>query len=212
MKRCPECSHTYPDSERFCSSDGAQLVPAESAGRVTTQMPPDAAKEPGVECPVCGGKALPGEELCSFCGARLNAEQAPAQPSFTIPHQTVYQPTPEPTIGGPTFDDERIRPEDRSGARRFFAFTGYVVAAVVALALGAWFAVHLTHKGVMPKSAASPAASPAAPAVTGPIAQLASNTAVQVTGESAADPARSVDAATKVFNDNSAAVLDLYKK
>lgn len=211
MKRCPECSTTYPDSERFCSSDGAQLVPAEAGGRATVQMPPPAEKELAVECPVCGGKALPGEELCSFCGARLgSAEVPPPQPSFTIPRQTVVQaPTPEAPSGGPYFDDERTR--EPSGSGRFFAFTGYLVAAVVALAAGAWFALHLTHTGLTSKPA--PSAAPAAsPAITGPVAQLASNSNVQVTGESASDPARNTNAATKLFNDNSAAVLDLYKK
>jgi hypothetical protein len=92
-----------------------------------------------------------------------------------------------------------------------FAWTGYLVAAAVALAAGAWFAIHLT--GARPKlspPAASPAASPAA--VSGPIAALATNTPVQVTGLSASDSARSVDTAAKVFSGNSAAVLDTYKK
>ena len=212
MKRCPECSNTYPDSERFCSSDGAQLVPAESGGRGTTvQMPPPTGNEPTIECPVCGGKALPGEELCSFCGARLGAEAPPAyQPSFTIPKQTVVSPTPQQSPLG-SFDDERGAQEP-SASRRVFALTGYLVAAVIALAAGAWFALHLSRTGVAPQPGPSAAAPAASPAIVGPMAQLADNTPVQVTGESASDPARNVDAATKVFNDNSGPVLDIYKK
>jgi len=80
MKRCPECSNTYPDAERFCSSDGAALVPADSAPHATVQMAAPGAPEPQVECPVCGGKALPGEELCSFCGTRLGVAQTPLPP------------------------------------------------------------------------------------------------------------------------------------
>jgi hypothetical protein len=161
-----------------------------------------------MECPVCGGKALPGEELCSFCGARLNEAAAP-EPSFTIPRQTVLHPTPEQSAGEAKFDD--IRMDEPTASGRVFAFTGYLLAALVALAAGAWFALHLTRTTVAPKPAIS-AAPGASPAITGPLAQLATNTPVQVTGESASDPARNVDAASKLFNDNSAAVLDLYKR
>jgi hypothetical protein len=93
-----------------------------------------------------------------------------------------------------------------------FAFTGYLLAAIVALAAGAWFALHLSRTGLAPKPVGSAAAPAASPAITGPMAQWASNINVQVTGESASDPARNVDAATKLFSDNSPAVLDLYKK
>jgi hypothetical protein len=226
MKRCPECSNTYPDSERFCSSDGAALVPADSAAHATVQMPAPNPAEPPMECPVCGGKALPGEEVCSFCGTRLGLVEAAAPPpptpsaqtaytpSFELPRQT-GRPTPSqrPTIQH-TFDDEPPPAPERSAFRRFFAWTGYLIAAIVALAAGAWFALHLST-GVGPKpapSAASPAASPAPAPVSGPIAALATNTPVQVTGESASDPSRNTDAATKLFTDNSSAVLDTYKK
>jgi len=218
MKRCPECSNTYPDAERFCSSDGAALVPADSAPHATVQMAAPGAPEPQVECPVCGGKALPGEELCSFCGTRLGVAQTPLPPpssktsytpSFELPKQTgIGKPPTRATIQH-TFDDEAPVAEEPSGFRRFFAWTGYLIAAMVALAAGAWFALHLSSTGIAPKPA-PPAASPAP--VSGPIAALATNTPVQVTGESASDPARNVDAAGKLFNDNSAAVLDTYKK
>lgn len=219
MKRCPECSNTYPDAERFCSSDGAALVPADSsAERATVQMPPPGPLEPAVECPVCGGKALPGEEVCSFCGARLNVSEPPAQPAqtaykpiFTLGGQTGQQSPPQHPTAQHTFDDEPPLGEEPSALGRFFAWTGYLVAAVVALAAGAWFALHLTGTGVStkPASMASPSASPA---ISGPVAVLATNTPVQVTGESASDPARNVPAASKMFSDNSAAVLDTYKK
>src|SRR5579864_4488223 len=70
MKRCPRCDKTYPDSETFCETDGTALVGAgpafsESAGRDAGEV---------IECPVCGGKAQPGELICNFCGARLGAE------------------------------------------------------------------------------------------------------------------------------------------
>ena len=221
MKRCPECSNTYPDAERFCSSDGAALVPADSAPRATVQMPAPGAPEPPIECPVCGGKALPGEEVCSFCGTRLGVVETPPPPpsrttytpSFETPKQTGAGRSPTQVTLQHTFDDEPPSTEEPSGFRRFFAWTGYLLAAMVALAAGAWFALHLSSTGIAPKPAppaASPAASPGP--VSGPIAALATNTPVQVTGESASDPARNVDAAGKLFNDNSATVLDTYKR
>ena len=75
MKRCPRCEKTYPDSETFCDVDGTALVPtgpafAESAGGDEGQQ---------IECPVCGGKAQPGELICNFCGARLGVESAAEQ-------------------------------------------------------------------------------------------------------------------------------------
>ncbi len=226
MKRCPECSNTYPDSERFCSSDGAALVAADSAAHATVQMPAPGSAEPPIECPVCGGKALPGEEVCSFCGTRLGVVETPSPPppssssrtaytpSFEMPRQTGPQTaTQRPTIQH-TFDDEPPPAPECSAFRRFFAWTGYLVAAIVALAAGAWFALHLSSIGLGPKPAPPPAASPAAsPApVSGPIAALATNTPVEVTGESASDPARNVDTASKLFTDNSSTVLDTYKK
>jgi predicted nucleic acid-binding Zn ribbon protein len=209
MKRCPECSSTYPDSERFCSSDGAQLVPVEAGAHPTVQTPPPAATEPRVECPVCGGKALPGEELCSFCGARLNPPEAPPQPSFTIPRQTVY--TPRPTASQ-SFPDEPVPIPDQN-RRGFPGFVVYVAAALIALAAGAWFALHLSRTGPASRTAQAPSAAPAAsPAVSGPIAALAVHQPVQVTGESAGDPARNPDVAKKLFSSNSSNVLDIYKK
>ncbi len=131
-----------------------------------------------------------------------------------MPRQTGPQTaTPRATIQH-TFDDEPPPAPEASAFRRFFAWTGYLVAAIVALAAGAWFALHLSSIGLGPKPVPPPAASPAAsPApVSGPIAALATNTPVEVTGESASDPARNVDTASKLFTDNSSTVLDTYKK
>ncbi len=208
MKRCPQCSITYPDSERFCSNDGAQLVPAEPAGHPTVAAPAP-SNEPRVECSVCGGKALPGEELCPFCGARLNAPEAPAQPSFTIPRQTVLTPPPS---GSQSFADEPVPIPEQSGSRWFSGFAIYLAAAIIALGAGAWFALHLSHNAHVSASAPSVAGPAPSPAVSGPIAALAVHQPVEVTGESSSDPARNSEAATKVFNDNAASVLDTYKK
>ena len=85
MKRCPSCDKTYPDSETFCETDGTALVGADPA------FVQGAAG--GVECPVCGGKAEPGEVICNFCGARLSGEGAPsAPPSAPAPPVTPARP------------------------------------------------------------------------------------------------------------------------
>jgi BON domain len=221
MKRCPECSATYSDSEGFCSSDGAALVPADSQERATVQMTPEQmapsdGPEAPTECPVCGGKALPGEEVCSFCGSRLGVSEPPPsapQPAFTPPGQTVRTLPPDAAMPQQTFDDEPLdRGEEPSAFRRLLTWTGYIVAACVALAAGAWFALHLSSTGTGGKPAPTAVSSPAAPTVSGPIAALATNTPIQITGESASDPARNAEAARKVFTDNSAAVIDAYSR
>ena len=68
MKTCPRCARNYPDAESFCEADGTALVA--SAGAAGTSKMADAPELP-IECPVCGGKAEPGELMCNFCGARL---------------------------------------------------------------------------------------------------------------------------------------------
>lgn len=209
MKRCPKCSLTYPDSERFCAVDGSELVSAEgpSGSRVTQQMPPPQDAESGITCPSCGGTALPGEENCPYCGTALGSRSgAQGQPSRT---QT----------GGPglssdlrhTFDDEPP-PANSSSGGRALVWAGYALAAIIALAGGAWLALHLTS-GVEKRVAVGPApsamASPAAE--SGPAVALAASSPVLVSGESASNPARSVDAITRVFAQNSASLEAIYR-
>src|ERR1700689_81512 len=74
MNRCPRCQRTYPDSEKFCDADGTALVPA--AAPAFVEAAESASGEGQIECPVCGGKAQPGELICNFCGARLGVESA----------------------------------------------------------------------------------------------------------------------------------------
>src|SRR6516225_5820867 len=78
MKICPKCGEEYPETEGFCETDGAALVEAAGSphARLTTVITDEADTERGIECPVCGGKALPGEVRCNFCGARLRAESS----------------------------------------------------------------------------------------------------------------------------------------
>src|SRR5258708_1551833 len=99
MKRCPRCEKTYPDSETFCEADGTALVPsgpafAESAGTEQGQQ---------IECPVCGGKAQPGELICNFCGARLGVEPSesytppPSSPPRSTPRTGTVRRDPSPS-------------------------------------------------------------------------------------------------------------------
>src|SRR5713101_9143559 len=108
MKRCPRCDKSFPDSETFCEADGTALVNAGPAFSESAGRPAPGAGAAGIECPVCGGKAQPGELICNFCGARLGVE-SPAQ-SYTPPPQAASSP-PRTT---------RVAPDPSSSMR----FTG----------------------------------------------------------------------------------------
>jgi len=224
MKRCPRCEKTFPDSETFCEADGTALVqagPAFAEGAVATGAG-DAGEQ--IECPVCGGKAQPGELICNFCGARLGVESAESytrQPSSAPPRMT--PPRSAPPRGGPTVRRDaspsmRItgRMPDGDGeeeGRGRFGFVWYLIAAIVALGGGAWLALHLSTKPAeQPVANASPAAiaSVAAAAPSGPLVALSKAMGVQVTGESAAAPERNQEAARKVFEDHKDGLLESY--
>src|SRR5271156_3292462 len=176
MNRCPRCGKTYPHSEKFCDADGTALVPAapafvEAAGRES------AGGGDQIECPVCGGKAQPGELICNFCGARLGVESAaetytppPPRTASSKPTTVRRDPSPSMRITGkmPGGDDE-------DEGRSTFGVLAYVLAAVVALGGGAWLALHLSSKGAQaPVANASPSAAPSVAAVpTGPLVALA---------------------------------------
>jgi TonB family protein len=228
MKTCPRCARNYPDAESFCEADGSQLVPAGAAG--TAKMA-DAPEAP-IECSVCGGKAEPGELMCNFCGARLPVGEGAASAGGPAPARGAAP-------GGAGAGTQRRRPEtyipaqDRLTAtdftppvppddegedesrRSMASVVGYSVAAVVALAAGAWLAIHLSSGTAVspPKTVeASPAATASPPAVTaGPSVDLAHSVPVQTIGDSAAAPERSVDAARKVFDAGKSGLLDTYR-
>jgi len=227
MKRCPRCERTFPDTEKFCGDDGTELVAATSARTTPVEAAPSAeasGPDERIECPVCGGKAEPGEVICNFCGARLDQTTAPVPPPSQAPMfrtQTMATPPPPRPTGATikvdqshSFDDES--PLDGGGppSRGILGILGYIVAALVALGGGVWLALHLSSHGVVvtPVSTASPSAT-ASPAVvvTGPSVSLASNLLVQVTGPAAMAPERGVASVTKVFSDNQRALLDVYK-
>src|SRR5689334_14442746 len=84
MKSCPRCGKQYPDTEGFCEIDGDALVAVTSSPRprLTSVMTEETHPEQSLECPVCGGKGLPGEVRCNYCGARLRADAGdPGQPA-----------------------------------------------------------------------------------------------------------------------------------
>jgi hypothetical protein len=218
MKRCPQCNKTFADAEKFCDDDGSALISA--GGPATTRVDEGAGRaepEQRVECPVCGGKAEPGELICNFCGARLDVAAAPApEPGPAAPSQPLRPPTPQPTGTARvqhTFPDERPDAEDEeaAGSRNWIGIIGYTLAALVALVGGAWLALHLTESSKAPVAQVSPTAvpTPAAMAVA-PEVTLASTIPTQVSGPAAADPQRNLDAIEKVFNTNRAALLDIY--
>jgi BON domain len=222
MKRCPRCDRSYPDSEAFCETDGSALVDAapafveHGAGR---QRPATADRGGAVECPVCGGKAEPGELICNFCGTRLAQEETPPGGSFES------QPPPTPT-GPVEFPREAVTrvhrgtgdiapPQEAPRRGGPLVLISYLAAAALALAAGVWFALYLgSHRPqeqAVAKASPSTAASPA-PAAAGAMVALASTLPVQVLGDAALAPERNTDAARKVFEDNKPALLDAYTR
>ncbi len=228
MKTCPRCARTYPDSESFCEVDGTALTAGSSAAQAEQGTTPMDEAEGAIECPVCGGKAQPGELVCNFCGARLvpdtgagamgGAPGQAAQPTGGAPPRR----SPETFIPAqdrftardftPPTDAEDEGEEDEAG-RPLLSIIGYSVAALVALAAGAWLALHLSSGPArVPKLvSATPVPTPGAAAPTGPLVQLARSVSLQTIGESASAPERNTDAARKVFESNKSALLDDYR-
>jgi TonB family protein len=228
MKTCPQCNRSYPDAESFCESDGTALVSA--AGAAGTARMADPREEP-LECPVCGGKAEPGELMCNFCGARLPASGAepsggpapargatPGGEGAGAPRRSpeTYVPARDKLTATdftpPTPPDEEAADD---GRRSLSSLVGYSVAAIAALTAGAWLAIHLSSGTAVapPKTVeASPAATATPAAVaSGPTVDLAHSVPVQTIGESAAAAERNVDAAHKVFDSGKSGLLDTYR-
>jgi TonB family protein len=235
MKSCPRCGSTYPDAERFCEADGTALVDGGgSRNRATTVMPDDLqgsqAAQP-IVCPECHGKAEPGETICNFCGTQLqpattaspganqspsvgpwrsSSSQSPATPSRTAASPENFVPsrsriTTSEMGEEPPYDEAPV--EEQSFGERALRVIGYSLAALVAIAAGAWFALHLSGGRPIPPVAVT------SPAVTSPIVVLARNMQINVKGlDPATAPHRDADSARAVFDTNRDAVLDTYKQ
>lgn len=97
--------------------------------------------------------------------------------------------------------------------RSILGTAGYVVAAIIALAAGAWFAIHLSSGKPSEESAAvsSPASAASPASSTGePIVMLANAMPVQVSGPASTAPERSAGAIRKAFDDNRGSIADAY--
>ena len=212
MKTCPRCNRTYPDTENFCEADSSPLV----------SEPAFTRQETATECPVCGGKAEPGEVICNFCGARLDQNQAIEQaPPPSSPRSVSQPPTaasPYPRLSGSPTATQRPPtarmpgPIEADEGRSTLGVIGYAVAAVIALAAGAWFAIHLSS-GKNEQAAISPSpvsiASPV-PVAASPIVILANALPVQVSGAAANSPDRTGDVIRKAFDDNRGSLVDTF--
>ena len=218
MKKCPSCNRTYPDNDTFCEADGVALI---KAGPAFVESGSPTVGEV-IECPVCGGRAEPGEVICNFCGARLSddpgtaASPAPQRSAAPRPGQSRTEVASAPPDRFPRRLTGQMSESEPDGeGRGSFTILGYVAAALVALAGGAWLALHLSSRGPVQEAAtASPAAAvtPAPATTVGPLVALANTVAVQVTGESSSAVERSPDAMGKVFDDGKGALLDAYKR
>jgi hypothetical protein len=220
MKKCPRCDRTFPDSETFCEADGTALVKAGPAFSEGSGHPAPAESDAVVECPVCGGKAQPGELICNFCGARLGVESPPNQytatpPASSPPRSTkaARDPSSSMRFTGKMPDGQD---EDEKSGRGMFGVLGYLLAAIIALGGGAWLAIHLSSKGEgQPVAQASTAAAPmpsAASMPSVPSVDLAKTMTVQVTGDSASAPERNQEVLRKYFDDHKAPLVESYSR
>jgi len=229
MKSCPRCGNTYPDADVFCETDGTALVSGAVPSPVGRTAPAASAPDPtaqagSIDCPTCGGRAEPGEIICNFCGTRLQPDvvrPAPAAAAARIsPSSQRTAASPENFVpsrargtqfgGGDAPYVEEPLETGTSGGRGIFGLLGYAIAAIIALAAGAWLAIYLSasHPNA-PVAAASPSA---APGISGPLVALATNMQIQI--KSAALSAalqRDRASVSKVFDDNRDALLDTYK-
>ena len=210
MKRCPRCDKTYPDSETFCEADGTALV---GAGPAFSESAGGGGAGEVIECPVCGGKAQPGELICNFCGARLGTESpgqlyTPPPPSSTPPRTTRVASDPSSSM---RFTGKMPEGQDEKSGRGMLTVVAYVLAAVIALGGGAWLALHLSKGAQEPVAQASPAA-PLVPPITGPQVDLSKSMPIQVMGESASAPERNQEAVRKAFEDHKAALVESYSR
>src|SRR6202521_337879 len=213
MKRCPRGDKTYPDSETFCEADGTALVSGGPAFSESAGNPGGGGGGEVIECPVCGGKAQPGELICNFCGARLGAE-SPGQP-YTPPSAAAASPRGTRAARDPSsamrFTGKMPEGQEQKSGRGMLAVVGYILAAVIALGGGAWVALHLSKGAETPVAQASPAA-PMVPLLTGPQVDLSKVMPVQVMGESASAPERNQEAVRKAFEDHKGALIESYSR
>jgi BON domain len=212
MKTCPRCEKTYPDSEQFCENDGTALVGASPAfvqGEGRAGAGGAAVGSLGqIECPTCGGKAEPGEIICNYCGTRLSGEPEPATAARTPRAQPQPQFSGRLTSTIPQEDGET----EESGGRNILSVIAYVLAALIALAGGAYLALHLSsHQAAREAAKASPSPSPAAAPMAFAVT-LAQSIPIQVTGAAPSAPERSAGAARTAFESNSHSLLDSYRR
>jgi TonB family protein len=208
MKSCPQCGKQYPDSEGFCENDGAALIEAAapSRSRMTTVMTEETAAEQGIECPVCGGRALPGEVRCNYCGARLPGEAADGGAPSGTTHSQSFSPV-DPSGPQELGDSTDYAPSSEVAAKRrpIIRILGFSTAAVVALAAGAWFALYLSRN----RPSQTPA-TPSASATFSPTVELAKQSPLRIQSDVTGTAPRDAGSLLKAFEDNKAGLANVY--
>ena len=165
-----------------------------------------------VECPVCGGKAQPGELICNFCGTRLATDSAEgatgAAPSLARSSPETFVPSSDRAASRGSQTAATEIPSEAEAGRGIVGILGFAAAAVIALVAGAWFAIYLSHRH---QEAPIAEASPASVATSAPSVVLAKTIPIQVTGDLAATLQRDPKDLAKVFGDNNAGLADAYR-
>jgi TonB family protein len=209
MKSCPRCGKQYPDTEGFCETDGTALIQTAVLPRARQIAVMSDETEQSLECPVCGGKALPGEVRCNYCGARLQTEDAESGGPTSFAgddSQTATESGPGPQEFG-TASDFAPESETPPKRRRIIAVLGFSAAAVGALAAGAWLAFYLANKhAALPGVSASPSIT----ATSRPVVELARQTPIRVQADAAGTLPRESGSVLKVFEDNKAGLGNVY--
>ena len=211
MKTCPRCIAAYPDTASFCETDGTALATDLPQGHATTLMSDEEPAHKDIECAVCGGRALPGEVRCNFCGARLQADgfESSERTSSSKDGPSESGASARSLSEASEFNDPPIVPPASSSTKkrkRLFTLLGLSSAAVAALAAGAWFALYLGNNHLPSKSQTTPSAK-ATPTLT---IELARQTPLSVRGDTAGKPPRDTDSLLKAFEDNKAGLANVY--
>lgn len=94
---CTHCGAPLPEDALVCNQCQTPVMPLEAEAERTqaqpTPPPPsEPAQAPGPLCPNCSTPILPGQTVCSLCGAPLYGGEQPVYPQPPYPQAPYQQP------------------------------------------------------------------------------------------------------------------------